>query len=201
MTGGGHALVLYYSRHGSIRQMARHIARGIEIGGMAAKVRTVPRVSTVIDASEDAIPESGDPYAELDDLSRCSALALGSPTRFGNMAAAVKYFLDSTSPLWLSGALSGKPATVFTSSSSQHGGQESTLLSMMTPLLHHGMIIMGIPYTEQALNETNTGGTPYGASHVAGVQNDRPISESERQLCLAAGKRLALLARSLQCTG
>lgn len=201
MTGGEHALVLYYSRHGSIRQMAWHIARGIEIGGMAAKVRTVPRVSTVIDESEDAIPESGDPYAELDDLSGCSALALGSPTRFGNMAAAVKYFLDSTSPLWLSGALSGKPATVFTSSSSQHGGQESTLLSMMTPLLHHGMIIMGIPYTERALNETNTGGTPYGASHVAGVQNDRPISESEKQLCLAAGKRLALLARSLQCTG
>jgi NAD(P)H dehydrogenase (quinone) len=201
VTGGEHALVLYYSRHGSIRQMARHIARGIEIGGMAAKVRTVPRVSTVIDESEDAIPESGDPYAELDDLSGCSALALGSPTRFGNMAAAVKYFLDSTSPLWLSGALSGKPATVFTSSSSQHGGQESTLLSMMTPLLHHGMIIMGIPYTERALNETNTGGTPYGASHVAGVQNDRPISESEKQLCLAAGKRLALLARSLQRTG
>lgn len=201
MTGGGHALVLYYSRHGSIRQMARHIARGIEIGGMAARVRTVPRVSTVIDVREDAIPESGDPYAELDDLSGCSALALGSPTRFGNMAAAVKYFLDSTSPLWLSGALSGKPATVFTSSSSQHGGQESTLLSMMTPLLHHGMIIMGIPYTERALNETNTGGTPYGASHVAGVRNDRPISESEKQLCLAAGKRLAMLARSLQCTG
>lgn len=201
MTGGRHALVLYYSRHGSIRQMARHIARGIEIGGMAARVRTVPRVSTVIDVREDAIPESGDPYAELDDLSECSALALGSPTRFGNMAAAVKYFLDSTSPLWLSGALSGKPATVFTSSSSQHGGQESTLLSMMTPLLHHGMIIMGIPYTERALNETNTGGTPYGASHVAGVRNDRPISESEKQLCLAAGKRLAMLARSLQCTG
>jgi len=164
-------------------------------------VRTVPRVSTVIDVIEDTIPESGDPYAELDDLSGCSALALGSPTRFGNMAAAVKYFLDSTSPLWLSGALSGKPATVFTSSSSQHGGQESTLLSMMTPLLHHGMIIMGIPYTERALNETNTGGTPYGASHVAGVRNDRPISESEKQLCLAAGKRLAMLARSLQCTG
>lgn len=197
MTGAGYVLVLYYSRHGSIRQMARNIARGVESGGMAARVRTVPSVSTVTEASEDFIPDAGDPYADLDDLSGCRGLALGSPARFGNMAAPVKYFLDSTTPLWLSGALSGKPAAVFTSSGTQHGGQETTLVSMMTPLLHHGMVIMGIPYTEPALNATATGGTPYGASHVAGMNNELPMSDDEKQLCLAAGKRLAILASAL----
>ena len=197
MTDSAYVLVLYYSRHGSIRRMARNIARGIESGGMTARVRTVPRVSTVTEASEDAIPGTGDPYADLDDLSGCRGLALGSPARFGNMAAPVKYFLDSTTPLWLSGALSGKPAIVFTSSGTQHGGQETTLVSMMTPLFHHGMVIMGIPYTERALNDTRTGGTPYGASHVAGINNERPISEEEKELCLAAGKRLAVVACSL----
>lgn len=191
-----YVLVLYYSRHGAIRQMARQLARGIEAGGMTARMRTVPRVSTVAEASEDTIPDSGDPYVDLEDLSGCAGLALGSPTRFGNMAAPLKYFLDSTSPLWLSGSLSGKPAAVFTSSGTQHGGQETTLLTMMVPLLHHGMIIMGIPYIEPALNETRTGGTPYGPSHVAGLNNDQPISESEKRLCLAAGKRLASLARA-----
>jgi NAD(P)H dehydrogenase (quinone) len=198
VTNHGHVLILYYSRQGSIKQMASQIALGVESGGMTAKLRTVPPVSTIVETSADSIPESGDPYVSLKDLSDCSGLALGSPTRFGNMAAAMKYFLDSTSPLWLSGEISGKPATVFTSSSTQHGGQESTLLSMMLPLLHHGMIIMGIPYTEPALNETRTGGTPYGVSHVAGVNNDQPISRHEKQMCLAVGKRLAKLARSLQ---
>ena len=197
MTATGYVLVLYYSRHGSIRAMARLIARGIESGGMAARIRTLPQVSTVSEASEDAIPDSGDPYVGLDDLSGCSGLALGSPARFGNMAAPVKYFLETTTPLWLSGDLSGKPAAVFTSTGTHHGGQESTLLSMMVPLLHHGMIIMGIPFTEPALNETRTGGTPYGASHVAGNDNAMPISDDEKQLCLAAGKRLAALAQSL----
>lgn len=197
MTDAGYVLVLYYSRHGSIRQMARLIARGVESGGLGSRLRAIPRVSTVTEASEDAIPESGDPYVSLDDLRGCRGLALGSPTRFGNMAAPVKYFLDSTSPLWLSGDLSGKPAAVFTSTGTQHGGQETTLVSMMLPLLHHGMIITGIPYTEPALSETQTGGTPYGASHVAGPNNDRPISNDEKLLCLAAGKRLAGLALSV----
>ena len=198
MTNHGHVLILYYSRQGSIKQMASQIALGVESGGMTAKLRTVPPVSTIVETSADSIPESGDPYVSLEDLSCCSGLALGSPTRFGNMAAAMKYFLDSTSPLWLSGEISGKPATVFTSSSTQHGGQESTLLSMMLPLLHHGMIIMGIPYTEPALNETRTGGTPYGVSHVAGTNNDQPISQHEKQLCLAVGKRLARLALKIK---
>ena len=198
MTNHGHVLILYYSRQGSIKQMASQIALGVESGGMTAKLRTVPPVSTIVETSADSIPESGDPYVSLKDLSDCSGLALGSPTRFGNMAAAMKYFLDSTSPLWLSGEISGKPATVFTSSSTQHGGQESTLLSMMLPLLHHGMIIMGIPYTEPALNETRTGGTPYGVSHVAGTNNDQPISQHEKQLCLAVGKRLARLALKIK---
>ena len=197
MTNNGYVLVLYYSRHGSIKKMASQIALGVESGGLTAKLRTVPGISTVVETSADPIPESGDPYVSLEDLSSCSGLALGSPTRFGNMAAAMKYFLDSTSPLWLSGEITGKPATVFTSSSTQHGGQESTLLSMMLPLLHHGMIIMGIPYTEPALNETRTGGTPYGVSHVAGVNNDQPISQHEKQMCLAVGKRLAKLALKL----
>ena len=190
----GDVLVLYYSRHGSVKRLAMHIGRGVEAGGLQARLRTVPPISTVAEATADSIPEHGDPYVRLEDLSECSALALGSPTRFGNMAAPLKYFLDSTSPQWLSGELVNKPAAVFTASTSQHGGQESTLLSMMIPLLHHGMVIVGIPYTEPALFKTITGGSPYGASHVAGAANDQPISEHEKQLCLALGKRLATIA-------
>lgn len=188
-------LVLYYSRFGAVKQMANLVARGVEsVDGVHTCVRTVPPVSTVTEATEDAIPSHGDPYASLDDLKRCSGIALGSPTRFGNMAAPLKYFFDTSGGLWLSGALCGKPAAVFTSSSSMHGGQESTLLSMMLPLFHHGMILLGLPHTEAALQRTETGGTPYGASHVAGVNNDRAISREERELCIVLGKRLASLA-------
>ena len=197
MSTAGDILVLYYSRHGAVKQLAAHIGRGIEIGGMRARIRTVPPVSTVTEATADSIPASGDPYASLDDLSNCSGLALGSPTRFGNMAAPLKYFLDGTSGMWLAGDLAGKPAVVFTSSTSHHGGQETTLLSMMIPLLHHGMVVMGIPYTEPELMQTSTGGTPYGVSHVAGTNNDLPISEHEKKLCLALGKRLAMMAKRL----
>jgi NAD(P)H dehydrogenase (quinone) len=189
-------LVLYYSRHGATAEMARRVARGIgEIQGMQAKLRTVPEVSTVCEATEDTIPESGDPYVTLDDLRDCVGLALGSPTRFGNMAAPLKYFIDSTSSLWLSGALVDKPAAVFTSTSSLHGGQETTLMSMMLPLLHHGMIITGLPYSETELLSTQTGGTPYGASHLAGTESKLPLSEEEAHLCQALGKRLATIAR------
>lgn len=185
-------LILYYSRHGAVMQMAQMIARGVEeVPGMEARLRTVPEVSTVCEATEDAIPQAGAPYATLDDLHGCAGLALGSPTRFGNMAAALKYFLDGTSPLWLSGALIGKPAALFTSTSTLHGGQESTLLSMMLPLLHHGMIVMGLPYSEADLLNTASGGTPYGASHLAGLDSKRPLSEEEKRLCRALGKRLA----------
>lgn len=197
MTRSADVLVLYYSRHGSVRQLAAYIARGIEAGGLNARIRTVPPISTVTEATADTIPQEGDPYVDLEDLSDCSGLALGSPTRFGNMAAPLKYFLDSTSSQWLSGELVNKPAVLFTSSSSQHGGQESTLLSMMIPLLHHGMLILGIPYTETALTATNTGGTPYGASHVAGAGSDMPVSDHEKKLCLVLGKRLALMAQKL----
>jgi NAD(P)H dehydrogenase (quinone) len=191
-------LVLYYSRHGSVRAMAQQIARGIEkIEGMEARIRTVPEVSTVSEATAPAVPDSGAPYATLDDLKECIGLALGSPARFGNIAAPLKYFLESTTPLWLSGALVNKPACVFTSSSSLHGGQETTLASMMLPLLHHGMLLLGIPYTEPALTHTSSGGTPYGASHVAGPQGERPLSEEEKQLCQALGRRLALTAQAL----
>jgi NAD(P)H dehydrogenase (quinone) len=191
-------LVLYYSRHGSVRAMAQQIARGIEkIEGMEARIRTVPEVSTVSEATAPAVPDSGAPYATLDDLKECIGLALGSPARFGNIAAPLKYFLESTTPLWLSGALVNKPACVFTSSSSLHGGQETTLASMMLPLLHHGMLLLGIPYTEAALTQTSSGGTPYGASHVAGPQGERPLSEEEKQLCQALGRRLALTAQAL----
>jgi NAD(P)H dehydrogenase (quinone) len=192
-------LVLYYSRHGATAEMARRVARGIEeVDGMQARVRTVPPVSTVCEAVEDDIPAEGPPYAIHDDLRECRGLALGSPTRFGNMAAPLKYFLDSTSSLWLSGTLVNKPAAVFTSTSSMHGGQESTLLSMMLPLMHHGMVIAGIPYTEPGLMQTHEGGTPYGASHRAGVDSNLPITESEADLCMALGRRLALLANRLQ---
>ncbi|ABA56720.1 Flavodoxin/nitric oxide synthase [Nitrosococcus oceani ATCC 19707] len=194
-------LILYYSRHGSVAAMAERIARGVEeVEGMQARLRTVPAVSTVCEAVEDSIPAGGHPYASHDDLRECAGLALGSPTRFGNMAAPLKYFLDSTSTLWLSGALAGKPAAVFTSTSSLHGGQESTLLSMMIPLLHHGMVLLGIPYTEPALMNTQEGGTPYGASHVAGADNQLPLSENEIILCRALGRRLARMGASLAVT-
>lgn len=191
-------LVLYYSRHGATADMARYVARGIEeIPGMGARLRTVPAVSSVCEAVEDAIPDSGPPYAAHDDLLECAGLVMGSPTRFGNMAAPLKYFLDSTSALWLNGALAGKPAGVFTSTSTQHGGQESTLIAMMLPLLHHGMLILGLPYTEPALNKTRTGGTPYGPSHVAGLGSDQPLSDDEKILCRALGRRVAEVARQL----
>ena len=191
-------LVLYYSHYGAVRQMAQLIARGIEqIPQMRARMRTVPRVSPVTDVVAPAVPDSGAPYVELADLAQCAGLALGSPTRFGNMAAPLKYFWDSTSELWLSGALSGKPAALFTSSSMMHGGQETTLISMMMPLLHHGMLIMGVPNTEPELATTRSGGTPYGASHTAGTASDQPITEHEKKLCLALGRRLAELAAKL----
>ena len=179
-------LVLYYSQGGSVRELAQLIARGIDsVQGSKARLRTVPKVSTNCEASEPDIPETGDVYVELSDLEECAGLALGSPTRFGNMAAPMKYFLDGTSGLWLKGTLIGKPACVFTSSGSLHGGNESTLLTMMLPLLHHGMTILGIPYSEASLVTTQSGGTPYGASHIGGAMNDKPISEDEKKLCIA----------------
>jgi NAD(P)H dehydrogenase (quinone) len=190
-------LILYYSRHGATAEMAHQIARGVEAAGLEARLRTVPSVSTVCEATEPAVPASGAPYVELEDLRDCAGLALGSPTRFGNMAAAMKYFLDGTSSLWLAGALAGKPAGVFTSTSSLHGGQESTLLSMMLPLLHHGMLVMGLPYSETDLLHTQSGGTPYGPSHLAGTENDRPLTEEEKRLCQALGRRLATTASQL----
>jgi NAD(P)H dehydrogenase (quinone) len=192
-------LILYYSRTGNVAEMARIISRGIaSVPGCAARVRTVPPVSTLTEAVEPDIPADGPPYATLEDLKECDGLALGSPTRFGNMAAPLKYFLDSTGSLWVSGALVGKPAAVFTSTATMHGGQESTLLSMIQLLLHHGMIITGIPYTEPALNSTRSGGTPYGASHVAGGDADLPVTEEEKQLCMALGKRLAAICLALK---
>jgi len=190
--------IVYQSRLGSVEKMARLIARGVEsIDGCSALLRTVPEVSNDPERLND-IAESGDPYIDLDELKNCDGLILGSPTRFGNMSAPMKFFLDSTSSLWMSGALVGKPAGVFTSSSSMHGGQESTLLSMMIPLLHHGMLISGIPYSEKALHNTSTGGTPYGASHVAGSTNNLPISDDEKNLCIALGKRIAQTAKALK---
>jgi NAD(P)H dehydrogenase (quinone) len=184
-------LVLYYSVGGSVKRMADLIASGIErVPGAEARVRTVPRIS-------DPQDKAGPPYAELRDLEECAGLALGSPTRFGNMAAPLKQFLDGTSLLWQRGALAGKPACVFTSTASLHGGQETTLLSMMLPLFHHGMLVMGLPYTQPELNATRTGGTPYGASHFAGIADDQPVTEAERTLCIAQGKRLAELALKL----
>jgi NAD(P)H dehydrogenase (quinone) len=191
-------LVLYYSHSGAVKDMAHLIARGIEqVAGVKARLRTVPKISTVCEAVEPDIPGSGAPYAELKDLQECSGLALGSPTRFGNMAAPMKYFWDGTGALWHKGTLAGKPAAVFTSTASMHGGQESTLLTMMLPLLHHGMLVMGIPYTEPVLSSTASGGTPYGASHHAGTGNDKPISEDEKKLCIALGARLAHAALKL----
>jgi len=192
-------LVLYYSRHGSTRQMAEFIAQGIDsIAGCEARLRTVPAVSTVTEALEDDIPKEGPPYVELQDLVECDGLALGSPTRFGNMASAMKYFWDGTSAQWLSGALVGKPACVFTSTGSLHGGQESTLISMMLPLLHHGMMLLGLPYTESELMTTASGGSPYGASHWSGVNGNHTITDESRKLTIALGRRLAQTAQRLR---
>lgn len=192
-------LVLYYTQGGSVRRMAELIAEGIErVPGASARLRTVPKVAATTTIAEPSIPDAGAPYCELRDLEECAGLALGSPTRFGNMAAPMKYFLDGTASLWMSGALAGKPACVFTSTASLHGGQETTLLSMMLPLLHHGMLIMGLPYTNAELLATRTGGTPYGASHFAGAADDQPVSDAERALCIAQGKRLAEVAMRLK---
>jgi NAD(P)H dehydrogenase (quinone) len=191
-------LVLYYSRTGSTAQLARLVARGIEeVPGMRARLRQVPPVAPVTETAQPPEPEEGAPYVQKHDLLECIGVAMGSPTRFGNMAAPLKYFLDSTGAEWANGALVGKPAALFTSTSSMHGGQESTLLTMALPLLHHGMLLLGLPYTEAALSATQTGGTPYGASHVAGGKGDHPISEHERELARALGRRLANTARML----
>jgi NAD(P)H dehydrogenase (quinone) len=195
MPGGAEVLVLYYTRHGATGELARHVVRGVEsVGGATARLRCVPPVSPVSEATEPAVPASGPPYASHEDLRQCDGLALGSPTRFGNMAAAMKHFLDGTGSLWLNGALDRKPAGVFTSTGTLHGGQESTLLTMMIPLLHHGMYIVGIPFTSQALNQTRTGGTPYGASHFAGADADEPLSDEEKELARLLGRRIAELA-------
>jgi NAD(P)H dehydrogenase (quinone) len=191
-------LVLYYSLHGSVKQLAQHLAHGVEsVSGCKARVRTVPKVMTERDEPAKQVPDAGAPFATLNDLRECAGVALGSPTRFGNMASAMKHFWDGTSGLWLEGALAGKPACVFTSTASLHGGQETTLISMMLPLLHHGMVIAGLPYTHPELNQTQAGGTPYGASHWAGPDGKRPITEEERRLAFAQGKRLAELALRL----
>ncbi len=191
-------LVLYYSQGGAVKEMAQLIARGVEsVAGIKARIRTVPKVSANCEATESEIPNSGDPYCELQDLEECAGIALGSPTRFGNMAAPMKYFLDGTTSLWLKGTLIGKPACVFTSTGSMHGGNESTLLTMMLPLMHHGMIMVGLPYSEPALANTQSGGTPYGASHVGGALNDKKITDDEKKLCMALGKRLAETALKL----
>lgn len=194
-----YVLVLYYSRNGSTRKLAQVIARGVEqVNGVEAIIRTVPAVSTNIEATEPEIPEEGELYCTEEELKNCAGLALGSPTRFGNMAAALKYFIDGTATTWLSGELIGKPAGVFTSTSSMHGGQESTLLSMMTPLLHHGMVIAGVPYSETAIDETRTGGTPYGPSHLNIDKNSTNLSEHEHTIAITFGKRLAELALKLK---
>ena len=190
-------LVLYYSAHGSVREMAQLVARGVNQTGAVARLRSVPPVAPRTQLAEPPVPEEGAPYVELADLEQCAGLVLGSPTRFGNMAAPLKYFLDTTGALWAKGALVGKPAAVFTSTASLHGGQETTLTSMMTPLLHHGMLILGLPYTLPGVNHTASGGTPYGASHWAGPADDKPLTDDERSLCIALGKRLAETAMKL----
>ena len=189
-----YVLILYYSRNGHVKMLAEQIAQGVEIAGIEARLRTVPSVSSVCESTEQSIPNSGDIYCTEDDLANCSGLLIGSPTRFGNMAAPLKYFLDGTGGLWASGALIGKPAGAFTSTSSIHGGQESTLLTMMMPLMHHGMLIAGVPYSEAALSSTQKGGTPYGASHVEGDC----LTDDEQKICQAQGKRLAELAKKLK---
>ncbi len=195
-----YVLILYYSRYGATAEMARQIARGVGAGGLEARLRTVPPVSANHEATAPPVPDEGAPYASEDDVRNCAALALGSPTRFGNMAAPLKYFIDGTGALWMEGALRGKPGAVFTSTGSLHGGQETTLLSMMLPLLHHGMLIVGLPYSESELMTTREGGTPYGPSHLAGPDSDLPLSETEAHLCQALGRRLAELARRLDDT-
>ncbi|OUT77709.1 MAG: NAD(P)H:quinone oxidoreductase, type IV [Betaproteobacteria bacterium TMED22] len=191
-------LVLYYSRNGSVQQMAKLVARGIEmVPGVSARVRTVPSVSANTEQTEATIPDAGAPYVEIDDLRDCIGLALGSPTRFGNMSSAMKYFIDQLGTIWHAGELIGKPATVFTSASSMHGGQEITLATMMFPLIHLGMVVTGIPYSEHELHTTMTGGTPYGSSHFAGQEGKLPISAEEKSLCIAQGKRLATIALKL----
>ncbi len=191
-------LVLYYSATGSVRRLAEALARGVEsVDGMHARVRTVPKVAPVTEKIEPAVPSEGAPYVEARDLAECAGLALGSPTRFGNMAAPLKYFIDGLGPEWARGTRAGKPAAVFTSTATLHGGQEATLLAMMLPLLHHGMVIVGIPYTEAELNSTRSGGSPYGATHVSGTANDRAVSDEETKLAFALGKRLAELAKRI----
>lgn len=192
-------LVLYYSAGGSVRRMAELVAEGIErVPGAQARLRTVPKAAAATQVAEPGVPPSGSPYCELRDLESCAGLALGSPARFGNMAAPLKLFLEGTNVLWHKGALAGKPACVFTSAGSLHGGQETTLLSMMLPLLHHGMVIVGLPYTNAELNATRSGGTPYGASHFAGLADDLPVTDAERALCVAQGRRLAEIALKLR---
>lgn len=190
-------LVLYYSRHGSVKQLAHHIARGVESMDMETRIRTVPAVSPISEASAPNIPDSGDIYASLDDLKNCAGLALGSPARFGGMAAPLKYFIDQATSLWLAGNLVNKPAAVFSSSSTQHGGQETSLINLMVPLFHLGFILLGIPYTQAELNQTQSGGTPYGATHVAGPSGKNPFTDDEQRLCFALGKRLALITKQL----
>lgn len=191
-------LILYYSRTGAVAQLARQVARGVEEAGATARLRTVPPVTAVTQPQAAAVPDDGPPYVDKKDLAECAGLLLGSPTRFGNMAAPLKHFLDGLGTDWVSGTLVGKPAGVFTSTSTMHGGQESTLLSMMLPLLHHGAVIVGIPFTEPLLNSTTSGGTPYGASHVSGLDGTRPLSDDEKQLARALGKRVADIAARLQ---
>jgi NAD(P)H dehydrogenase (quinone) len=192
----GYILILYYSREGSVAAMASQIARGVELAGLEARLRTVPPVSTTTEAVDPEIPGEGPLYCTLDDLRQCAGLILGSPTRFGNMAAPLKYFLDGTGEMWMNGTLAGRPAAAFTSTASLHGGQEATLLTMMVPLLHHGMVLAGLPYSEPALTRTRSGGTPYGPSHAAGTDN-RPLTDDEIELCRALGQRLAHLAGKL----
>jgi len=192
-------LILYYSLGGTTAEMARAIAHGVEeVSDMQARLRCVPEVSSVCETVAEAVPDNGAPYATLDDLKECSGLILGSPTHFGNMAAPLKYFIDGTSSLWMSGELVNKPAAVFTATASMHGGQESTLLSMMLPLLHHGMVLIGLPYSEQNLLETQTGGTPYGASRLTSEEDNRPLSDDEHILCKALGHRVAVTAKKLE---
>jgi NAD(P)H dehydrogenase (quinone) len=191
-------LILYYSRHGAVAQLARHVARGVEeVDGVRARVRSVPPVAAVTSVAQPPVPDEGAPYASIADLRECSGLILGSPTRFGSIAAPLKHFFDGTAAEWVSGTLAGKPAGVFTSTGALHGGQESTLLSMMLPLLHHGMLLVGIPFTEDALYATASGGTPYGASHVSGIDGERPISDDERALARTLGRRVAEVAAKL----
>ena len=192
-----YVLVLYYSKYGSTKEMAHLIADGVESAGVAVKIRTVAQISTVVKVAEPSIPEEGDIYCTLDDLQHCAGLAVGSPTRFGNMASEMKYFWDQTTSLWLNGALHNKPACVFSSSGSMHGGQESTLLTMLPPLFHHGMMIMGLTNAHPALSNTKSGGTPYGATHVSGPRHDLSLSQDEKNLCIEQGKRLAEIAKKL----